>query len=100
MENQFITSALPKNSIAFIFGSILTNSQPRDVDIIILYDPAYCSPSEAYDKHHEFKEALRNYFRLPIHITYLTFDEEKNAKLIDLSGATSLASYLQRVDEL
>ena len=87
---------LPKSSVPYVFGSFLSSSSPRDIDILIVYDPAICNPAQAYDLHLEFADNLERAVGLPVHLTLLAMEEERGCGFI----ADARAVPLETVDRI
>ena len=91
MEIQHIdTRLLPEKSTAFIFGSYLTSTVPRDIDLLIIYDRAVCPPSDAYRAHSHFLANLREIIGVPIDLTLLTSTEADRTQFIERSNAVAI----------
>jgi hypothetical protein len=85
-----ITTNLPEGSVAYIFGSYLTCDNPRDLDVLVVYDATLCAPRTAYKAHRDFLCRLRNLSRLPVDSTLLTKAEERESGFIEDTGAVLL----------
>lgn len=90
MEIPSITTKLPSGSQAFVFGSYLSVAQPRDIDILILYDPALHSPKDAYKLHRTFVDYVEQLVGIPVDVTLLTYAEEKSTGFIEDTHATPI----------
>lgn len=83
-EIQSITTALPKGSVAYVFGSSTRkNRYPSDLDILVVYDSEECQPRQAYDMHDAFYSGLCSLIKTTVDLTLLSFDEEKSSSFID-----------------
>lgn len=91
MAIRSITTKLPKGSQAYVFGSYLFVGEPRDIDILILYDPYLSSPKDAYKVHREFVDEIQQLTGTPVDLTLLTYSEERNLGFISDTGAVPIA---------
>lgn len=66
---------------------MLTSDFPNDLDILVVYDPFVCPPQDAYSFHRETVLDLKDYYRLPVHVTLLTSSEESGTEFIKRTGA-------------
>ncbi len=82
-----ITTKLPSSSTAFVFGSFLSRADPRDIDVLILYDPLVFSPADAYRSHAPFVKEVQRLIGLPLDLTLLTYGEELSSGFIEDTGA-------------
>ena len=85
METLSTTTALPEGSVAFIFGSFLTATEPSDLDLLILYDSGRCDPRDAYHVHETFLDAVQRLVSVPIDITLLTHVEAHGCRFLKQS---------------
>jgi len=87
MATPSISTKLPSSSTAFVFGSFLSGSDPRDIDVLILYDPSVISPADAYRGHAPFAKEIQRLAGLPVDLTLLTYGEEESSCFIEDTGA-------------
>jgi predicted nucleotidyltransferase len=99
MENLSINTSLPSRSKAYAFGSWVSRDDGRDADILVVYDPAECDPSRAYECHSSFISALKSYIGLPIDLTLLTKSEESQVGFIEREGCVALETLLKQKGE-
>lgn len=91
MENLSIdTELLPEGSSAFVFGSYISGSFPRDLDLLIIYDGSICHPNEAYRAHAPFVAVLQETVGIPVDLTLLTTSEEARGRFVECSGAVPI----------
>lgn len=90
MEIRSITTSLPKSSLAYLFGSFLNSASPNDVDVLIVYDPQFCAPADAYELHSSFVNRLQEITGIAVHVTLLTIDEERECNFINDASAVRL----------
>ena len=90
MATRSITTKLPSGSQAYVFGSYLFVGEPRDIDILILYDPTLSDPKAAYKVHCEFVDEIQQLTGTPVDLTLLTYSEEKNSDFIGDTGAVPI----------
>jgi hypothetical protein len=83
---------IPSASRLFIFGSALSSSLPRDLDVLCVYDPLYCHPGDAYAMHRDLVEELETAFGLNVDLTLLTHTEEQDLDFIRRFGAVDFRS--------
>jgi predicted nucleotidyltransferase len=82
-----LTSSLPEGSKAYVFGSFTRSAEPRDFDLLIVYDSKICAPSKAYKFHEEFLIQLRQQLPLRLDVTLLTQEESCSSRFIERTGA-------------
>lgn len=58
-----------------------------DVDLLILYDPAFCHPERAHTEHRSFVDAVTQMVGAPVHLCLLSYGEEKESGFIFRVGA-------------
>ena len=91
MEDLCIdTKLLPKGSSAFVFGSCLSRSTPRDLDLLIVYDASICRAKEAYRAHASFVASLQEMVGIPIDVILLTIVEEAHSSFVECSHAVPI----------
>src|SRR6266567_3112559 len=49
-DNRFTKHEMPDWAHVFVFGSALHSNAPKDLDLLVVYDPAGCPPNEAREK--------------------------------------------------
>lgn len=81
-EIRSIISALPEGSTVYLFGSAARGKRYNDVDLLILYDPALCPPSLAHKAHRAFVDGVAELLDAPVHLSLLTYAEERGAAFI------------------
>lgn len=67
---------LPSNTSVYVFGSYLNCKNPKDIDILIVFDPNHCAPEDVYNIFGEFIESISAIAELPPDVTFLTISEE------------------------
>ena len=90
-KSQSIITGMPDGSTAFVFGSVFRTTCPKDLDLLIVYDPSLCPPDNAYRAHVPITVRLRQEFGLPVDMTLLTYDEERSSHFIEVTGAFPIA---------
>ena len=78
---------LPEGTTAYVFGSFINTEFPNDLDILFLYDPSKCLPQNAYKEHLSFIEYLKVCSGLPVDVTLLTYDEQRQSNFLAKSKA-------------
>jgi hypothetical protein len=73
--------ALPLEGV-YVFGSWLRGQNPRDLDLLLVYDPVKCSNQQITDFRRSLREASPRLTGLPAHITALTIEEERELSFI------------------
>lgn len=58
-----------------LFGSALTKDDPRDLDILIVYNKRKLSIDDAIRVRHETQRMIQTCSRLPVHVCFLSHDE-------------------------
>lgn len=61
----------------YLFGSILYDPKPNDIDLLIQYNNSTSSNDML-----KFRNALKSYYNLNLHITLLKDDELKETKFL------------------
>jgi len=84
----------PEISGIYIFGSYLYNTNPNDIDILIIYNDAACTPSRAHEMVRYIILELEFYFKLKVHLTLLSKREINRNYFIDLEGCVPLKELL------
>jgi len=97
MATPSITTKLPSSSTALVFGSFLYRSDPRDIDVLVLYDPSVFSPADAYRGHAPFVKEIQCLVGLPLDLTLLTYDEEKSSGFIEDTGAVPIEEAIRKL---
>jgi predicted nucleotidyltransferase len=73
--------ALPLEGV-YVFGSWLRGQNPRDLDLLLVYDPVKCNNQQITDLRRSLSEASPRLTGLPAHITALTIEEERELSFI------------------
>ena len=97
MEPRSTTTALPKDSTAFIFGSFLTAAEPSDLDVLLLYDPVTCDPRDAYGAHATFLDAVKRLVPVPVDLTLLTYMEAHGCRFLEQTGCVPFTGVEDRL---
>lgn len=84
MEIQYILSKVPRNSEVYVFGSILHSENPKDLDLLIIYDPDIYEPSTAYKAHQSLTDCLENLLTISVHATVLTHSEYSQSRFKEM----------------
>src|SRR5258708_2984159 len=100
MEIQRIATKVPSGSNAFVFGSILRATKPSDLDFPLIYHPKISPPKQPYFPHAPLCEALRNDYRIQVHLTPLTGLEAKHVQFLQRTNAIPLKAGLQRLERM
>jgi len=95
-----IATRIPSCSQAYVFGSALHSAAPNDLDLLVVYDPDACPPSDAYKRHAELCESLKAALGLPVHLTPLTQDEAKSVSFVERMNAIPLEEALRELRKL
>lgn len=66
----------------WIFGSILNKSNPRDIDILMLYPMNTEKISDIYVYRNSLVNSLENNFGIEVDLTLLSFEEERSIGFI------------------
>jgi hypothetical protein len=72
------------------------SSSPSDIDILIIYDEADCSPALAYGMHEDFIQQIKIVTGLRVHLTLLTKKEEQEGGFIVRFRAMRFDALLSR----
>lgn len=97
MENLCIdTKLLPEGSSAFVFGSYLTNTNPRDLDLLIVYDSFLCPADDAFNAHADFVAVLQKTTGIRVHLTLLSVEEENRMQFRQCANAVPIKTRPRR----
>jgi hypothetical protein len=86
---------LPDNTRTYVFGSWLTSERPADLDVLIVYDPVHCDPSDAYSRLSPLLSYLEELTGLKAHATILSHSEQEDAGFVAKVGAIALENLLE-----
>jgi predicted nucleotidyltransferase len=90
MEIRSIIRKLPRGTEIYVFGSCLWRKDPKDVDVLIVYDPDVCQPERAHESVADAINALKKALGRPVHLTLLTRQEEEGCAFKIDTGCVSL----------
>jgi hypothetical protein len=76
-----LTRTVPLEGI-YVFGSWLRVQNPRDLDLLLVYDSDKCSDRQIIGLRKSLREASPRLTGLPAHITALTIEEEREISFI------------------
>lgn len=79
--------SVPKSVALYIFGSFLYMVKPNDIDLIIIYDNKIYPGSSIFKACQEILAGIKEQFHLPIHVTYLSYEEERIIEFVKEVGA-------------
>jgi hypothetical protein len=92
---------IPNWAEVFVFGSALNSVDPEDLDLLVVYDPAKCPPSQARDQAEALASHLTHDTNLQSHVVVLTKAEEQEVQFIQNEGCVEFDSWLKsRADNL
>jgi len=74
----------------YFFGSWLYADQPADIDVLIVYDPIACPPSNIQELARPFLDQLKKTFYLEVDAVYLTEKEENDINFIKQERCVSI----------
>lgn len=83
-----------KGTEGYVFGSHVQSSDPGDLDLLIVYDPAAVSIARALELRKQIARAVRRAHVVP-HIVLLDRCEEAEVRFIESAGAVPLRSLVQ-----
>lgn len=87
--------AIPDWASVFVFGSALISRNPNDLDLLVVYDPAECPPSQARDKSESLASELTRGLELQPHVVVLTKSEEQEVQFVQSEGCVEFDSWLK-----
>lgn len=92
MENLF--SIIEDNRLeeVYVFGSWLTSGMPKDIDLLIVFDPQRCRIHEALFLRHQLARAVEDTFSLTSDIILLTTAEEREVGFVRAEGCVPFFS--------
>ena len=82
----------------YLFGSWLHSDNPKDIDVLIVYNPTICPPSKIQAMTRPFLEQLRRIFNLEVDTVYLTEKEEKDINFIKTERCISIDKFNKNND--
>jgi hypothetical protein len=85
--------ASPAGTSIYIFGSALHSETPRDLDVLVVYDPAQISPAAVYERMQPTFLELQARTGLSVHPTLLTMTEMFETRFSEQSGCIEVASW-------
>ena len=99
-EIRSIITELPKNSIAYLFGSVLTSTKPDDLDVLVVYDSVSCPSDVAYERISPTIRRLERLFSLRVDLRLLTRQEEESVSFVCAEGCIELLEAVLTNDRL
>lgn len=93
MERKKIQLSLrkvPEKIDLFIFGSYLKSKNPRDVDLLVIYDSNFYSGSSIFDNCLSLINIIQEKCGLPVDVTYLSINEEIETGFLKIVNAVSI----------
>lgn len=87
-EIVFIATKIDESCNFYLFGSVLTNAKPNDIDLLVVYDPLLLPPEKVFSTIAPIITELEHQTDLPVHVTALTKTEEQEHNFINKSRAT------------
>lgn len=89
---------MPNKVKVYVFGSVMRNCNPNDIDIIVIYDSIFYPKYTIADICKELLVKIQEVTNLKVDVTYLSEIEEQNSKFITEVGAIPLEAYLLSLD--
>lgn len=84
--------SVPESVALYIFGSFLYIVKPNDIDLIIIYDNKIYPGSSIFKACQEILAGIKERVHSPIHVTYLSYEEERTIKFVEEVGAQLIAT--------
>jgi hypothetical protein len=91
MASRYIDIAVPEGWRLYVFGSYLTRPEPRDLDILGIYDRARVDPSRAYSSIRDVI-ALEAVAGVPVQLTLLSIQEAEEIRFVETEECIPLSS--------
>ena len=82
-----------------LFGSAVVDDQPRDIDILLIYDPEQFSVDHSIGFRRRIRELLTNATGLLADIVLLSIREAEETRFLDQIHAVPLLTESGAVDE-
>lgn len=81
---------VPDNIDVFIFGSYLNSENPKDVDLIVIYDSNIYTGKSIFDNCLNLINQIKEISGLSVDVTYLSINEEIETKFLKFVNAISI----------
>lgn len=86
---------VPKNTDIYVFGSVLRELNPNDLDILVIYDSKVYPKANIYNASKRLSEVLIETFKLDVDLTVLSYSENDKEDFIKEVSAIELKYFLQ-----
>ena len=90
-----ILLAVPRRSEIYIFGSALTSLVPNDLDVLVIYDSHKYPKATIYIVCEKISGILKKNFNLDVHLTVLSYLENREKNFIEEINAIKLEDFLR-----
>lgn len=86
---------VPSNAEVYVFGSVLRELKPNDLDILVIYDSKAYPKANIYNACKRITEILVETFNLDVDLTVLSYSENNRVNFIKEVRAIELKCFLQ-----
>lgn len=86
---------VPSNTEVYVFGSVLRELNPNDLDILVIYDSKTYPKANIYNACKSITEVLVETFNLDVDLTVLSYSENSRVNFIKEVKAIELKCFLQ-----
>ncbi len=86
---------MPDWAHVFVFGSALHSNAPKDLDLLVVYDPAGCPPNEAREKAELLASIIGQKSGLCPHVVVLSIKEEESISFIHSEGCVPFEEWFK-----
>lgn len=93
LQAAHTTVAPALHATLYIFGSSLSQANPRDIDLLLIIDESTVSSKDAYLHAQPLSKAVERATLLPVDLTILTSDEHSRSEFSKLVGAIKIRSF-------
>lgn len=84
---QISLKKVPDKIDIFIFGSYLNSENPKDVDLIVIYDSNIYTGNSIFDNCLNLINQIKEKCGLPVDVTYLSINEEIETRFLKIVNA-------------
>lgn len=96
-KTKKILLKVPKSTNIYVFGSMLSSLAPKDLDILVVFNPKIYPGATIYKTCEELTNALFEVFKLEVDLTVLSYTENNEMNFIKEVKAIKLKDFLQNL---
>lgn len=86
---------VPKSTDVYVFGSMLNSIAPKDLDILVIYNPIIYPEASIYKSCECLTNTLFEVFKLEVDLTVLSFTENNEMNFIEEAKAIKLKDFFE-----